>query len=72
MVIFWNCTIAFGAINIAMQSHRNIRVSEKIRDRFRCSSKRGFAHPEHKKRKGPSLENNEFFSALRVLLWAKN
>ena len=68
MVIFWNCTIAFGAINIAMQSHRNIRVIEKMRNGFRCSSKWGFAYPEHKKRRGPSLENTEFFSALRVLV----
>ena len=60
MDIFWNCTIAFGAINIAMQNHRNIRVSEKIRDGFSCSSKCRFAHPEPKKRRRPSLENTDF------------
>ena len=50
MVIFWNRTIAFGA----MQNHRNIRVSEKIRDGFRCSSKWGFAHPELRKEGAPA------------------
>ena len=70
-------TITFGSINIAMQNHRNVRISEKIRDGFRCqlrnSSKWWFAHPEPKKKTGgPSLENIEFFSALRVLVWPKN
>ena len=65
-------TVAYGSINIAIQNHRNTRIGEKIRDGFKCSSKWGFAHPEPKKRMGPSLQNTEFFSALRALDWPKN
>ena len=66
-------TVAYGSINIATQNHRNTRISEKIRDGFKCSSIRwGFAHPEPKKRRGPSIENTEYFLALRALDRPKN
>ena len=69
-------TLAFRSTNIAMQNHRDVRISEKIKDGFRCqlrnSSKWWFAHKEPKKKGGPSLENTEFFSARRVLVWPMN
>ena len=58
-------TITFGSINIAMQNHRNVRISEKIRDGFRCqlrnSSKWWFAHPEPKKKRGAQPRKYRIF-----------
>ena len=58
-------TLAFRSTNIAMQNHRDVRISEKIKDGFRCqlrnSSKWWFAHKEPKKKRGAQPRKYRIF-----------